>query len=364
MLEVLLGGLALTHRAGRWFAVTGAPCEVSVDGRHRAFGEPGGCPRAAPSAGRPATGAAHLRRGRRRRSTSTRSSGPGRPTRWRGSGRPRSAPATCSPWGMRARPPAAGRHPAVAGGAARCGLLPGPRADWFVAGDGTTSGGAPYDVSRRLRPGRRCASTASRCRWPASSELPSEGIVLGAVQVPPDGQPVVFLADHPTTGGYPVVAVVDEADLWLCAQLRPGDEPCGSRLVERGHAAERGSSTLKRAHRARRRLGGLEADGHDAAARPPDPARPMLLVHDVHTRRPARAASGRWGGPRRLLARRAASIAEEVLLDPVGQPGHAHPEQPDAAGGVEVAEQRAGQPGDRRRRVGGGGQRGRAASAS
>jgi allophanate hydrolase subunit 2 len=36
--------------------------------------------------------------------------------------------------------------------------------------------------------------------------------------------PVVFLADHPPTGGYPVLAVVDEADLWQCAQLRPGDE--------------------------------------------------------------------------------------------------------------------------------------------
>ena len=48
-------------------------------------------------------------------------------------------------------------------------------------------------------------------------------MVLGAVQVPPDGQPVVFLADHPTTGGYPVVAVVEEDDLWQCAQLRPGD---------------------------------------------------------------------------------------------------------------------------------------------
>jgi allophanate hydrolase subunit 2 len=56
-----------------------------------------------------------------------------------------------------------------------------------------------------------------------AAELPSEGMVLGAVQVPPDGRPVVFLADHPTTGGYPVVAVVDERDLWQCAQLRPGE---------------------------------------------------------------------------------------------------------------------------------------------
>ena len=55
-------------------------------------------------------------------------------------------------------------------------------------------------------------------------ELPSEGIVLGAVQVPPSGRPVVFLHDHPVTGGYPVVAVVHPDDLPRCEQLRPGDE--------------------------------------------------------------------------------------------------------------------------------------------
>jgi allophanate hydrolase subunit 2 len=54
-------------------------------------------------------------------------------------------------------------------------------------------------------------------------ELPSEGLVTGAVQVPRDGRPLIFLADHPTTGGYPVVGVVDQADLPRCAQLRPGD---------------------------------------------------------------------------------------------------------------------------------------------
>ena len=53
-------------------------------------------------------------------------------------------------------------------------------------------------------------------------ELRSEGLVGGAVQVPPDGQPVVFLADHPTTGGYPVVGVVEPAELPAFAQLRPG----------------------------------------------------------------------------------------------------------------------------------------------
>jgi allophanate hydrolase subunit 2 len=42
------------------------------------------------------------------------------------------------------------------------------------------------------------------------------------VQVPPDGRPVVMLADHPTTGGYPVVAVVGSGSLAVIAQARPG----------------------------------------------------------------------------------------------------------------------------------------------
>ncbi|HEX7385793.1 MAG TPA: 5-oxoprolinase/urea amidolyase family protein [Castellaniella sp.] len=53
-------------------------------------------------------------------------------------------------------------------------------------------------------------------------ELPSEGMVAGALQVPPSGQPVLFLADHPLTGGYPVVAVVLDEDLDLLAQASPG----------------------------------------------------------------------------------------------------------------------------------------------
>jgi biotin-dependent carboxylase-like uncharacterized protein len=55
-------------------------------------------------------------------------------------------------------------------------------------------------------------------------ELPSEGLVRGAVQVPPSGEPVLFLADHPVTGGYPVVAVVLDADVDLAAQARPGQQ--------------------------------------------------------------------------------------------------------------------------------------------
>ncbi len=53
-------------------------------------------------------------------------------------------------------------------------------------------------------------------------QLPSEGTWRGALQVPPGGEPVLFLADHPVTGGYPVVAVVVDADVDRAAQLRPG----------------------------------------------------------------------------------------------------------------------------------------------
>lgn len=102
---------------------------------------------------------------------------------------------------------------------------PGPHADWFEPVSVRRLRSAPYRVlpdsdriALRLEgdPLRRLP----RC---AGIELPSAGMVVGAIQVPPDGQPVVLLADHPTTGGYPVVGVVDGDSLTRCAQLRPGD---------------------------------------------------------------------------------------------------------------------------------------------
>ncbi len=53
-------------------------------------------------------------------------------------------------------------------------------------------------------------------------ELPSTPMVAGAIQVPPSGLPVVFLRDHPTTGGYPVPAVLTDVAIDLAGQLRPG----------------------------------------------------------------------------------------------------------------------------------------------
>ncbi|MGV9774498.1 5-oxoprolinase subunit C family protein [Streptosporangium sp. NPDC003464] len=101
-------------------------------------------------------------------------------------------------------------------------ILPGPRDDWFVPGALAALCAQPYLVSQDSnRVGVRLEG--ARLERARGGELPSEGMVAGALQVPPDGRPIVFLADHPPTGGYPVIAVLVSADLAGAAQLRPGD---------------------------------------------------------------------------------------------------------------------------------------------
>jgi biotin-dependent carboxylase-like uncharacterized protein len=100
-------------------------------------------------------------------------------------------------------------------------VRPGPRDDWFTA-----------DAVRELLSAVWTVGAASdrvgmRLDGPAlpramEGELPSEGMVPGALQVPPGGRPVLFLADHPVTGGYPVIATVLRDDLSRAAQARPG----------------------------------------------------------------------------------------------------------------------------------------------
>lgn len=99
--------------------------------------------------------------------------------------------------------------------------LRGPRDDWFMAEACAALGSETYEVtpdSNRIGLRLRGPALARR----RTEELPSEGVVEGALQVPPDGMPVLFLADHPVTGGYPVIAVVDPAHVHLAAQARPG----------------------------------------------------------------------------------------------------------------------------------------------
>ncbi|WP_371495550.1 biotin-dependent carboxyltransferase family protein [Kitasatospora sp. NBC_00374] len=95
----------------------------------------------------------------------------------------------------------------------------GPHTDWFGSVQGLAR-----DTYRVADASNRVAlrTEGPGLRRARPGELPSAGMVLGAVQVPPDGQPVVFLADHPTTGGYPVVGVVPAPDLAAAAQARPG----------------------------------------------------------------------------------------------------------------------------------------------
>jgi biotin-dependent carboxylase-like uncharacterized protein len=110
----------------------------------------------------------------------------------------------------------------MAKGRIRVRAVPGPRADWLA--DAEQLAATPWTVSSRSdRVGIRLEGAAlDRHESRLGQELLSEGVVRGSVQVPPNGEPVLFLADHPVTGGYPVVAVVRDADLDLAAQAVPG----------------------------------------------------------------------------------------------------------------------------------------------
>lgn len=102
----------------------------------------------------------------------------------------------------------------------RLRVWPGPRADWMRPGAWESLMSTEYEVTSTSRVGVRLRG--SPLRRDRHQELPSEGVVEGAVQLPPDGQPIIMLADHPTTGGYPVIAVVDPADLHGAAHAAPG----------------------------------------------------------------------------------------------------------------------------------------------
>lgn len=102
-------------------------------------------------------------------------------------------------------------------------LLPGPRADWFTRAayrSLLTTRWRLLPASDRI--GIRLDGPAlDRCR---DGELPSEPTLPGALQVPPDGRPIVLGPDAPVTGGYPVIAIVAQGELDRVAQLRPGQE--------------------------------------------------------------------------------------------------------------------------------------------
>ena len=103
-------------------------------------------------------------------------------------------------------------------------FVPGPRADWFDPASVARLGAEEWTVMiQSNRIGLRLAGEPLTRSRPG--ELASEGTARGAIQVPPSGLPVLFLADHPVTGGYPVIGVVLADDLDLAAQL-----PTGARI--------------------------------------------------------------------------------------------------------------------------------------
>ncbi len=101
-------------------------------------------------------------------------------------------------------------------------VLPGPQLDWLADPDALVRTAWRVDVASD-RVGMRLTGPPLVHVDPAR-QLPSAGLVRGAIQVPPSGLPVVFGPDHPVTGGYPVAGVLLDADADGGAQLRPGEQ--------------------------------------------------------------------------------------------------------------------------------------------
>jgi KipI family sensor histidine kinase inhibitor len=104
-------------------------------------------------------------------------------------------------------------------------IVLGPRTDWFTPAGLDALTGQDWEVTPRCdRVGMRLSAPRPVARKDAA-ELHSEATATGAIQIPHDGQPVLFLADHPLTGGYPVVGTVAEHHLDLAGQI-----PVGARI--------------------------------------------------------------------------------------------------------------------------------------
>ena len=101
-------------------------------------------------------------------------------------------------------------------------VVPGPRDDWLTDPDALVH--TVWMASDRSdRVGMRLEGRPLAHRSPGR-QLPSEGATRGAIQVPPNGLPVILGPDHPVTGGYPVVGVIADHDIDKLAQLRPGQQ--------------------------------------------------------------------------------------------------------------------------------------------
>jgi biotin-dependent carboxylase-like uncharacterized protein len=224
-LEVTFGGLVLEAMGLVVVAITGATAPVIVDDRHESvntvlFLRPGsrlciGTPSAGARNYLAARGGVNVLPVLASRATDTLSGLGPLPLRT-GDELPVGEPRLDHPVVEHA--PVLGPRPA--GEEVSLRFMAGPRHDWFAPDALGTLTQAVWDVGvDSNRVGVRLQGPVLRRR--RTDELPSEGMVLGAIQVPPSG-PVLFLADHPLTGGYPVIGVLDAQSVAHAAQLRAG----------------------------------------------------------------------------------------------------------------------------------------------
>jgi biotin-dependent carboxylase-like uncharacterized protein len=233
VIEITMGGLVIMVDRLAWIAVTGAPTELVVGRRPTASHAPIALqPGIELQVEPPQYGVRNylaVRGGLRVPKTLGSSSAdvlsglgpaPLRPGSRLEVGRPRSRMP-----GVELAPPHQPRK--------RLDLQPGPRRDWFTDEAWAALTGQPWTVSVDAN------RVAVKLDGPAlarriDDELPSEGLLRGAVQVPRSGRPLIFLADHPVTGGYPVIGVLTERATDHAAQLRPGETVRFDAVVEHG----------------------------------------------------------------------------------------------------------------------------------
>lgn len=222
--EITLGGFAARARGDLVVAVTGAPCPVEIDGRGAAADSVLRVPAGAElRLGTPATGLRSYLAVRGgidvepvlgSRATDL-LAGLG-PPQLRAGSHLRIGPAPAAFPTVDLAP-----VPAPPAGEVVLRATTGPRADWFTERALEALACSRFEVtpdSNRI--GMRLGGPdLPRAR---TDELPSEGMVPGALQVPPSARPTLFLADHPITGGYPVIAVLRADDVARAAQVRPG----------------------------------------------------------------------------------------------------------------------------------------------
>ncbi|WP_432003790.1 biotin-dependent carboxyltransferase family protein [Streptomyces sioyaensis] len=222
-LETTLTGCALRVRTATTVAVTGAPCPVTVDGRPAPWGAPVPVPAGAVLDAGPATHGLRSYLAFAGGIATEPVLGSRAADLLSGLGPDPLTEGAVLPLGDPHGPPATADAVPHPGPVAELLLpfLPGPRDDWF------TDAGLRTLVTGRFRVSPAGNRIGLHTEGPPlerarAGELPSEGMPLGALQVPPNGLPVLFLHDHPTTGGYPVVGVVPERFLAPAAQATPG----------------------------------------------------------------------------------------------------------------------------------------------